>query len=476
MHEPSSGPDSTMQNVSRYTALLNEIILQTGSRVKVFEDTAAPQNNALQWIAYDDRAALTPKSANLIQRYSLMCLFFGLGGASTRLQWDEDETKDECNWFGVTCRAGVTVNDDTPKGNELTTFGSAAGIVSALDLPRMRLSGSLVSEIGLLHQLESLDLGENYLYGGIPESLFTLAEMRSLILEKNSFGPHLAEDVSNLVQLETLSLNNNRFEGELPTTIARLQKLKKLYLFSNDFSGRIMEILQQIPALEVIDVYDNIFTGTIIPSLRSFSELREFAVIQAFPLCIRPFIALLFFRCSKQNIRDYIGILLIGRNLITGTIPTEIGELPSLEFLSLDSNALKGSIPTEIGQLRLLQRLDLSQNGLSSSLPHELGNLNNLELLAISGQSLTGVIPSTFGNFKFLLLLDLSGNYLKGVVPPELGKCKSLLAISLQSNDFSGTMSGEICKLRQLPYFLDELLVDCVSEVSCDSSCCTGCT
>ena len=56
-------------------------------------------------------------------------------------------------------------------------------------------------------------------------------------------------------------------------------------------------------------------------------------------------------------------------NALTGPIPTQVGQLTSLEWLDLDDNALSGPIPTEVGQLTSLNGLYLNDNALTGSIP-----------------------------------------------------------------------------------------------------------
>ena len=49
-------------------------------------------------------------------------------------------------------------------------------------------------------------------------------------------------------------------------------------------------------------------------------------------------------------------------NHLTGSIPSEIGNLTALESLDLLNNQLTGPIPSEIGQLPALEGLVLSNN------------------------------------------------------------------------------------------------------------------
>jgi Leucine-rich repeat (LRR) protein len=77
----------------------------------------------------------------------------------------------------------------------------------------------------------------------------------------------------------------------------------------------------------------------------------------------------------------------LGRNQLTGSIPSEIWNLTNLTNLRLRSNQLTGSIPTEIGNLTNLTYLELTSNQLTGIIPDEICNqgdsfpgLNNNQL------------------------------------------------------------------------------------------------
>jgi Leucine-rich repeat (LRR) protein len=115
-------------------------------------------------------------------------------------------------------------------------------------------------------------------------------------------------------------------------------------------------------------------------------------------------------------------------NKITGTIPTEIGLLTELASISLTNATLRGPIPTELGKLSGLRRLWLYSNKLTGSIPAELNHLSGLEVLQVHNNSLNGAMPQ--------------------------GICSII---------------------DKSPYEFKSLTSDCVTKVTCDSSCCTEC-
>ena len=87
-----------------------------------------------------------------------------------------------------------------------------------------------------------------------------------------------------------------------------------------------------------------------------------------------------------------------------------MGNLDSLERLSLGENALSGPIPPELGNLASLRTLWLGDDALSGLIPPELGNLASLERLWLFNNALTGPIPPELMNLARLETLWLQGN------------------------------------------------------------------
>ncbi|MDM8520113.1 clostripain-related cysteine peptidase [Anaerolineales bacterium HSG6] len=160
--------------------------------------------------------------------------------------------------------------------------------------------------------------------------------------------------------------------------------------------------------------------------------------------------------CSGGNVTS----LRLDRNQLTGTIPTELGNLANLTGLYLYENQLTGTIPTELGNLVNLTELRLNSNQLTGTIPTELGNLVNLPSLNLSYNQLTGTIPTELGNLVNLTSLSLKKNQLTGTIPTELGNLVNLTELSLGNNQLTGTIPtelGNLVNLTELGLYINQL-------------------
>jgi hypothetical protein len=110
--------------------------------------------------------------------------------------------------------------------------------------------------------------------------------------------------------------------------------------------------------------------------------------------------------------------------------------------LSLSGNTLSGAIPTSLGNLRNLNFLSLAQNQLTGSMPPEFGNLAKLQFLYLQENNLKGVIPSQIGQLVQLRHLFVASNFFSGSVPSEIGNLQLLLALRIETNNLTGVPSS----------------------------------
>jgi len=307
------------------------------------------------------------------------------------------------------------------------------------------LTGPIPPEIGNLTNLSILELQYNNLSGTIPGELWTLESLTQLRLQKNQFTGSIPAEIGNLTGLTHLYLYGNQFTGSIPLDIGNLTNLVKFHLNNNQFTGLIPETI-----CNMIDVsFYN----------RHIFDISGNQLIPPYPECVAPFVEYQYYGecesnylfngiCTEQsdldilqqfidNSSETINIEMDGNGngvvdpIELGTqwwvdgrltelncnydlanefamddlglseqIPSNIGDLDSLEFLWLEDNQLTDSIPTSIGDLDKLKYLILSHNQLSGSIPDEIGNLSNLEIIKLDNNELTGTVPESICNLE----------------------------------------------------------------------------
>nr|XP_011470945.1 PREDICTED: probable leucine-rich repeat receptor-like serine/threonine-protein kinase At3g14840 isoform X1 [Fragaria vesca subsp. vesca] len=135
-----------------------------------------------------------------------------------------------------------------------------------------------------------------------------------------------------------------------------------------------------------------------------------------------------------------ISIILQGQDL-HGVLPTSIVKLPYLTFLDLNRNYLSGKIPIQWASTKL-EHLSVSVNNLpAGSIPSYLGNITTLQYLSLETNRFSGTVPPELGNLVNLETLVLSANNLTGELPMSLTKLTKLIELRISSNNFSGTIA-----------------------------------
>jgi len=114
--------------------------------------------------------------------------------------------------------------------------------------------------------------------------------------------------------------------------------------------------------------------------------------------------------------------------------------------LQLFDNQLSGTLPSELGDLTTLTWMKIYDNSLSGTLPSALGQLTALTILAIGESQVSGSLPSQLGGLTALTYLDLRDNSLSGCLPSELDKLTPkwgcLLEPQADDPPWSNSLSG----------------------------------
>ncbi|XBJ05349.1 hypothetical protein VPH35_024151 [Triticum aestivum] len=148
-----------------------------------------------------------------------------------------------------------------------------------------------------------------------------------------------------------------------------------------------------------------------------------------------------------------------------GSLPESLFSLPHLKILDLSINNFGGHIPISSssgdnllssGPI-LLEVLDLSYNNLSGNLPvTAFESLQNLRELYLSSNQFIGNIPTFLFSLPHIEQLNLSTNYFEGPFPinPSSDLSLSLKSLRFSQNNLSGRLAfvwlGNLTKLEEI--------------------------
>ncbi|KAK2368139.1 Leucine-rich repeat transmembrane protein kinase [Trifolium repens] len=147
-------------------------------------------------------------------------------------------------------------------------------------------------------------------------------------------------------------------------------------------------------------------------------------------------------------------------NRLSGQIPSEIGDIVTLQELNFEDNRLEGPLPSSLGNLKNLQKFMLSANNFTGPIPEAFGNLKNLTQFRIDGSSLSGKIPSFIGNWTKIERLDLQGTSMEGPIPPAISLLKNLK--ELRISDLKGQTTTKFPDLKDLTRMVRLELRNCL--------------
>ncbi|XP_010244453.1 PREDICTED: probable LRR receptor-like serine/threonine-protein kinase At1g56140 isoform X6 [Nelumbo nucifera] len=208
----------------------------------------------------------------------------------------------------------------------------------------------------------------------------------------------IPEELANLTYLTYLKLDQNYLTGPMPAFLGNLSAMQKLSFGINALSGNIPAELGKLTELRLLRFQGNSFEGPIPSSYSKLTSLIDLRISEL------------------SNASSTLNF---------------IKDMKALTVLILRNNMISGTIPSNIGEYQNLQRLDLSFNNLSGHIPSSLFNLSSLYYLFLGNNSLSGSLPPQ--KSEKLLNIDLSYNELSGSFPSWVSQD---LQLNLVANNF----------------------------------------
>jgi len=221
----------------------------------------------------------------------------------------------------------------------------------------------------------------------------------------------------------------------------RGQDFSHLVLGNNNLQGTLpVELVLLHNSLESVSI-GGIITGSL-PS--EYGDLKLLRTLQIHGRNIEGSIP------SNLKNLDFLETLDLGKNRLSGKLPpTLFSSMTRLQILDISSNRLTGSLPTQVGSMTSLKELSLHQNFLEGSIPFEIGDITNLRSLILDSNKFNSM-PRDLGFLTMLRVLSIRDNALSGTIPGELGLLTKLTALYLDRNGLRWTIPVQLGQLTEL--------------------------
>lgn len=185
---------------------LNHLTQSAISDMSKLSDISSNEYKALCWIMTQDERfdEFNICDGTLLQRYVLALFYQSQQQSISFFDFSSNHT---CDWPGIMC--------------DLENR-----FAIELSLPKQQLTGTLISEFGLLRRLQIIDLSENKLSGTIdPLTLRQMPHLEEFDIGGNKIGGELPNELLLLPQLKILNISHNLLIGTLPNNIIYSQSL-----------------------------------------------------------------------------------------------------------------------------------------------------------------------------------------------------------------------------------------------------------
>ncbi|KAI9162636.1 hypothetical protein LWI28_029120 [Acer negundo] len=308
--------------------------------------------------------------------------------------------------------------------------------ITALDLSDNQLSGTIPKGIGSLKWLTRLSLMKNEITGDVPAEIADLPELNTLLLWNNALTGILPQNLGSNGKLLHVDVSSNSLTGPIPPTLCNGNRLFKLILFSNNFTNELPRSLTNCTSLSRLRIQNNQLNGSIPYGFGlllnlSYMEMGSNNFSGEIPRDLGNAPRLEFLNISGNSFRT--------------ALPSNIWSAPNLKILSAHSSKIIGQIPDFIG-CKSIYKIELHDNLLSGSIPWDIGHCEKLLLLNLSRNSLTGIIPWEISALPSITDVDLSHNFLTGTIPSSFENCSTLESFNVSYNLLTGPIpaSGTI--------------------------------
>ncbi|KAM3280903.1 hypothetical protein P3S67_027923 [Capsicum chacoense] len=290
--------------------------------------------------------------------------------------------------FKGTALAGCGINDISVLS--ALSLGADTGLrnLEKLDLTSNALNSTIFSSLKHFPSLKLLNLMDNDIVGNVEmNDIIALSNLESLDLSKNNFESFLTTKGSRrMSSLRNLQLgNSNSNSTKVVESLKSFSSLKELsFLYSNLSASATTYALRDMSTVEYLNLEGSYLNENFLSSIGQMTSLKVLNMAFGGNYGTLPNRGW----CELKNIQELAFII----NNFEGTLPSCLGNLTALRWLSLEGNRFTGNIASYPFWRRLtsLEYLDISFNQFEVPLSfNQFVNHSKLTYLNVGSNTLT---------------------------------------------------------------------------------------
>jgi Leucine-rich repeat (LRR) protein len=268
-------------------------------------------------------------------------------------------------------------------------------------------------------------------------------------------------------QVIKLDLEDTDMTGTLPDEISLLTSLVILRLSNNRLKGKLpLSVYSRLTTLEELVVLRNSLSFSIPSEIGLLSNLQALLASQNLITGTLP---------GEFKLLSNLVVLDLSGTQIEGPVFDFLPYLPRAEYLFIGQTLFSGMIPTDPTAMPSIRYLDVTGLPDLRTIPSTIASLTNLEVLRFGASwrqeigSMTGTIPSEIGLLSNLVSLIIDDTEIKGTIPSELGNMREVQILGLANNQLTGEIPstfGNLTKLNELYLYNNKLFGELPTELA----------
>lgn len=400
-----------------------------------------------------------PQDAPASEKAALLDLYNNTVGANWTSNTNWNTTEPASSWHGITINDGhvkkISLNNNNLLGTIPASLTTSLPFIQEINVSFNNLSGAL-HDFSLIPTLNVLNITGNFYSFQDLETNYSNNTTVSSFIYQSQRSTDTSYDIDGVignnytltmtpvngtnVQYQWFKKRYNYFDpSDEPIAGANSNILNLMNLQHNDFdiyfcratSSIITDLIIQRGTIEIkgpVSQADKDILIAIYNSTNGASWTNNTNWLSTEPVST-------WYGVTVKG--NKVTELEFSNNNLTGTLPPEIGDLTSLQYLSFYyGNSINGTLPPEIGNLTDLRLLSFEYNNFTGEIPASYANLTELRGFWFNNNQLSGEVPDFVAtSYTNMTYFDISYNNFQGPLP-DLSSLQVLRYVKIDNNHF----------------------------------------